>query len=142
MAAEFGADQAVVDAARVLRIPNFYNQKYHPPNQVAVERLSADVYRSSDFHLPLKLSCVASLKTPLRPVASLPGGNGRITQSERDWADTMRRLSLGEDPASVQARLEQKRYDKADPKYYASLTVSKALQELQRRRAGIAGPEL
>ncbi len=142
MAAEFGADQAVVDAARVLRIPNFYNQKYHPPNQVAVERLSAGVYRSSDFHLPLKLSCEASLKTPLRPVASRPSGNGRITQSERDWADTMRRLSLGEDPASVQARLEQKRYDKADPKYYASLTVSKALQELQRRRAGIAGPEL
>ena len=28
MAAEFGADRAVVDAARVLRIPGFYNKKY------------------------------------------------------------------------------------------------------------------
>ena len=142
MAAEFGADQSVVDAARVLRIPNFLNAKYAVPYQVTVERLSAVVYRSSDFHLPLKLSFEASPKTSLRPAALRPSGNGRISQSERDWADTMRRLSRGEDPASVQALLEQKRYDKADPKYYASLTVSKALQELQRRRAGIAGPEL
>jgi hypothetical protein len=142
MAAEFGADQSVVDAARVLRIPNFLNAKYAVPYQVTVERLSAVVYRSSDFHLPLRLSSEASPKTSLRPAALRPSGNGRISQSERDWADTMRRLSLGEDPASVQALLERKRYDKADPKYYASLTVSKALQELQRRRAGIAGPEL
>ena len=49
----------------------------------------------------------------------------------------MRRLSRGEDPASVQALLEQKRYDKADPKYYASLTVSKARRELERRQAGV-----
>ncbi len=142
MAAEFGADQSVVDAARVLRVPNFLNAKYPVPHQVTAERLSAVVYRSSDFHLPLKPSREASLKIPLRPAALRPSGNGRISQSERDWADTMRRLSLGEDPASVQALLEQKRYDKASPKYYASLTVSKALQELQRRRAGIAGPEL
>ena len=54
----------------------------------------------------------------------------------------MQRLSRGEDPASVQALLEQKRYDKANPTYYACLTVSKAIRELERRRAGISGPEL
>jgi hypothetical protein len=69
MAAEFGADQSVVDAARVLRIPNFLNAKYAVPYQVTVERLSAVVCRSSDFHLALGLSSEASPKTSLRPAA-------------------------------------------------------------------------
>ena len=64
MATEFGADRSVVDAARVLRIPSFFNAKYAVPHQVTVERLSPVVYRPSAFHLPLKLSFEASPKTP------------------------------------------------------------------------------
>ena len=142
MATEFGTDRSVVDTARVLRIPSFFNVKYTVPHQVTVRRLSAVVYRPSAFDLPLELSFEASPKTSLRPLASRPTRKGRISQSERDWADTMQRLSRGEDPASVQALLEQKRYDKANPSYYACLTVSKAIRELERRRAGISGPEL
>ena len=69
MAAEFGADRSVVDAARVLRIPSFFNAKYTVPHQVTVRRLSAVVYRPSAFDLPLELSFEASPKTSLRPAS-------------------------------------------------------------------------
>src|SRR4029450_7374734 len=40
MAAEFGADRSVIDAARVLRLPGLYNKKYTVPHQVTAEKLS------------------------------------------------------------------------------------------------------
>jgi hypothetical protein len=64
------------------------------------------------------------------------------SQSERDWVETLRRLSRGEDPVVVRAALEQKRQDKHDPAYYADRTVSRALAELERRRSASFQPEL
>ena len=69
-------------------------------------------------------------------------GPSRISQSERDWAETLDRLQHGESPAAVQAWLEQKRQDKSDPAYYGALTVRKAVAELERRRAASIEAEI
>jgi len=134
MAAEFGADEAVVDVARVLRVPGFYNKKYDTPHQVTAEKLSDQTYKPSHFRLQLDL-----LPEPARGIASKPAAQsrppqGHLSQSEIDWARVMRDLSRGQDPGVVQARLEQQRQDKHNPSDYAARTVSKALAELERRR--------
>ncbi len=135
MAAEFGADLAVVDAARVLRIPDFYNKKYDPPNQVTAEKLSDQTFKPSHFRLQLDLLPEPANATASRPATSRRPSNGRLSQSEIDWARVMRDLSRGQDPAAVQARLEQQRQDKHNPSDYAARTVNKALAELARRRS-------
>ena len=76
----------------------------------------------------------------MRRIGTTKRGNS-LSQSERDWAETMRRLSRGEDPIAVQAWLESRRPDKRQP-YYAELTVRKACVELDRRRGAQAGLEL
>ena len=54
-------------------------------------------------------------------------GNGKLSQSERDWAYALRALRRGESPAIIQARIEQFRPDKSSPRYYAHRTVTRAL---------------
>jgi RepB DNA-primase from phage plasmid len=135
MALTFRADRAVVDAARVLRLPNFSNWKYDPPHRVTADKRSTDTYRPEPFQIPTPVfdDPVMRRMLPRR---------FEISQSERDWAETMRRLSQGEDPGRVQAWLAEKRQDKRRPAAYAELTVRKALTELDRRRACQADPEL
>lgn len=134
MAAEFGSDQAVVDSARVLRIPGLYNKKYKDPHQVTAEKLSDQTYKPSHFGLQLDLLPEPANATAL-PTTKPQPSNGRLSQSEIDWARVMRDLSRGHDPAALQAKLEQQRQDKHDPADYAARTVSKALAELGRRRS-------
>ena len=135
MAAEFGADLAVVDAARVLRIPNFRNKKYDRPTQVTAVKLSDQIYKPSHFRLQLDLLPDPANATASRPTTNHRPSNGRLSQSEIDWARVMRDLSHGQDPAAVQARLEQQRQDKHNPADYAARTVNKARAELARRRS-------
>lgn len=52
MAATFGTDRAVVDAARLLRLPGFENRKYDPPHLVVAARLSSEIYRPEHFQVP------------------------------------------------------------------------------------------
>ncbi len=135
MAAEFGADQAVIDAARVLRIPGLRNRKYNTPHQVTAEKLSDQTYKPSHFRLQLDLLPEPANATASRPTINHRRSNGGLSQSEIDWARVMRDLSRGQDPAAVQARLEQQRQDKHNPADYAARTVHKALAELARRRS-------
>ena len=134
MAAAHGADRAATDVTRVLRIPGLQNRKYDPPFKVIAEKLSAAIYTPADFRieartewLPERLSAIPRPRSHQGPC--------RISQSERDWAETLDRLQRGENPAAVQAWLERKRQDKNDPVYYAAVTVRKAVAELERRRA-------
>jgi len=134
MAAAHGADRAATDVTRVLRIPDLQNRKYDPPFRVIAEKLSAAIYTPADFRieartewLPERLSAISRPRSHQGPC--------RISQSERDWAETLDRLQRGENPAAVQAWLERKRQDKNDPVYYAAVTVRKAVAELERRRA-------
>ena len=52
---------------------------------------------------------------------------GGLSKSERDWYEVHRRLALGHPPAELIAWLEQRRGDKRHPRYYAELTVGKAV---------------
>ena len=128
MAFKHNADRAATDVTRVLRIPGLYNRKYDPPYLVIAEKLSDLICYPSDFRIERHLETIPAIQTPRIRA-------GPISQSERDWAETLRRLDQGESPAAVQAWLEQKRQDKPNPGYYAALTVRKALAELERRRA-------
>jgi len=137
MAATFGTDRAVVDAARVLRLPGFYNRKGEPPHRVTAERLSTDVFGPGNFQIP-----TPEFEQPLMRRMRVVHQPGSLSQSERDWAETLRRLSLGESPTAVKAWLEGTRQDKSQPAYYAEITVRKACAELDRRRGAPACLEL
>jgi hypothetical protein len=129
MAIKYGADRAATDVTRVLRIPGFYNRKYDPPYLVIAGKLSDHIYHPSDFSIEPQLRVVPKPQT-----LSSRTSKGFASQSERDWAETLRRLDQGEDPAAIQAWLEQKRQDKPDPKYYSTRTVQRALQERENKK--------
>ncbi len=140
MVVAHGADRAATDVTRVLRIPGFYNRKYDPPCQVTAEKLSDGANFPSDFRIEPQgegLQYSRSTADPRPPVRQ-----GTVSQSERDWAETLSRLEQGEPPAAVQAWLRQKRQDKSDPVYYAALTVRKAVAELDRRRTASIEAEI
>ena len=137
MAATFGADRAVVDAARVLRLPGFYNRKGEPPHRVTAEQFSNDAYNPSHFQLP-----TPEFDQPVMRRMRVVHQPGSLSQSERDWAETLQRLSRGESPTAVKAWLQGTRQDKSQPAYYAEITVRKAAAELDRRRGIQPGLEL
>jgi hypothetical protein len=135
MAAEFGADRAVVDAARVLRVPGFTNHKYREPHFITAQRHSTEVYRSEDFRFPLPE--FASDTSNLSRTATTKAGSSKakpskeISQSERDWAYAKQRLAMGADPEQVVQAITEYRPDKWNPGDYARRTVEKAKAELQ-----------
>jgi hypothetical protein len=58
-----------------------------------------------------------------------------ISQSERDWAHVKSALASGADPEELITQLAHSRAnDKSDPQYYARLTVTKALADLQMHK--------
>ena len=142
MAMAHGADRAATDVTRVLRIPGlFVNWKYDPPFKVSAEKLSAAIYMPIDFRIEPQIERLPETPAAIsRPRDQL--GRGQISQSERDWAETLDRLAHGENPAAVQAWLEQRRQDKHDPGYYAAMTVRKAVAELDRRRMACIEAEI
>jgi len=137
MAIEYAADRAATDVTRVLRIPGFRNHKYSPPYQVTAEKISAVPYSLKDFRIPYEAKIHPIAVAIERRLGKHPG-SGNTSQSERDWAETLRRLERGDHPSIVQMWLAQSRPDKHNPNYYAALTVRKALAEIERRREGPA----
>ncbi len=128
---EFGADPAATDCARVMRIPGFVNHKRNPGHFVRADQLSNALY--SPDHFPRlthedRLTPSVEVKAPTRK----RGPQNRLSQSELDWAYAKRALARGETPDSVIAAIAAfRRGDKADPEYYARLTVSKAVATLE-----------
>ena len=121
MAATFGADRAVVDAARVLRLPGFYNRKGEPLHRVTAEQFSRDVCNPSHFQLP-----TPEFDQPVMRRMQAGHQPGSLSQSELDWAEALQRLSGGESPTAVKAWLEGTRQDKSQHAYYAEITVRQA----------------
>jgi len=142
MAVAYGADRAATDCSRVMRIPGFNNWKYEKPYRVAAEKLSDGIYKPADFRINVELQPDQELCSRTAMEEARHAIVRHWSQSERDWVDTLRRLSRGEDPVVVRTALEQKRQDKHDPAYYADRTVSRALAELARRRSASFQPEL
>jgi hypothetical protein len=142
MVREFGADPAATDLSRVLRIPGFANHK-RSGHMVRMEQLSAATY--SPGHFPrFEQGDRRNQEGGARPDESRRIRHGHISQSELDWAYAKRALARGESPESVAASIaEYRRGDKADPEYYASLTVRKAAEDLAAIQASrdSAGPD-
>jgi hypothetical protein len=132
LATQFGGDIAATDISRVLRVPGFTNRKYNEQFLVRAIQEADQIYRLHDFAV-----CEDSPDAP-RHVGD--GGcrarrmpSGHRSQSEADWAYAKRALARGDSPEEIIRKIADYRaYDKADPDYYARLTVTKASAELVR----------
>jgi len=132
LAHEFGGDTAATDATRVLRISSLHNWKYTQPFIVTARQLSEKIPAVADFQLNLVPGAAPVTPAPSRLTRFV--GPQKITQSERDWAMVMDRLSRGESRDVIQRDLEVRRQDKPRPAFYAQLTVDKAVKEIQLRK--------
>jgi len=132
LANQFGGDPAATDVSRVLRLPGFTNRKYHEQFVVRVHHETDQFYHLGDFRVqedsPDAPRHQADAHEPTRRLPS-----GHRSQSEADWAYAKRALARGDDVEKIIQRIADYRADdKADPKYYARLTVIKAqLSQMQ-----------
>ena len=129
LAREFGGDPAATDATRVLRLPGFANKKYDTDFYVEGRKCSAETYHLRDFKLHIDSQDAPRHHTHSR--TKRQSGSFVPSQSEHDWAFAKRALARGDDPEVVIQQIANYRSgEKADPQYYARLTVTKALAEL------------
>jgi hypothetical protein len=132
LAVQFNGDTAATDISRVLRLPGFSNRKYNEQFLVRAIQETDVIYHLRDFTIheespeaPRRLS--DGHESPRRM------SNGHRSQSEADWAYAKRALARGDSADQVIQRIADYRADdKADPLYYARLTVIKAqLSQIQ-----------
>ncbi len=126
LAAQFGGDPAATDVSRVLRLPGFTNRKYNEAFVVRVYHETDLIYHLGDFKVqedsPEAPRHLGDAHEPTRRLAA-----GHRSQSESDWAYAKRALARGDEPDEIVRRIADYRAeDKADPLYYARLTVGKA----------------
>jgi len=135
LANKFGGDLAATDSTRVLRLPGFPNHKLPEEFIVQARQESDAVYTLRDFTIdedsPETPRHFGEAQERRRTVPS-----EHKSQSEHDWAYAKRAISRGDDPEVVIQRIADYRSeDKADPNYYARLTVRKAQAHLATDRA-------
>ena len=126
LAAQFNGDPAATDISRVLRLPGFANRKYNEQFLVRAVHESDAIYHLRDFNIE-----EGSPEAPRRlsdgHTSSRRMPSGHRSQSEADWAYAKRALARGDNTDQVIQRIADYRADdKADPLYYARLTVIKA----------------
>lgn len=140
LATQFRGDIAATDISRVLRMPGFVNRKYNEAFLVRAVQETDAIYHLRDFVLyddspeaPRRLS---ESHNPSRHIPS-----GHRSQSEADWAYAKRALARGDNPDEIMRRIADYRADdKADPAYYARLTVIKAQLSLMSPQARTPTP--
>jgi hypothetical protein len=130
LASQYGGDPAATDISRLLRLPGFTNRKYNEAFVVRVQQETDEVHHIQDFHVQ-----EGNPESPRHLEDSQQGGRripaGHRSQSEADWAYARRALARGDAPEEVIRRIADYRAeDKADPGYYARLTVTKAQRTL------------
>lgn len=133
MARKFGGDPAATDAARVLRLPGFFNQKYEASTLVSAEEYSERVNHFLDFKL--RKDPADSPHQPIRHNSPrTPSFQSRpLSQSEHDWAFAKRALRRGTAPEEVVFSIARFREGEKDDVFdYARRTVLKAQAELRR----------
>lgn len=140
IAREFDGDRAATDAARVLRVPGFMNKKYEQDFLVSAQQHSDRIYHLRDFELKAE-PVDSGYRQPRHQSPQAKRSEPRpISQSERDWAHVKSGLAKGADPEELIAQLAHSRAnDKSDPQYYARLTVTKALADLQMHNSVLSG---
>jgi hypothetical protein len=131
IAHRFGADEAVWDSARVLRVPGFRNTKREGTwfTKIVSSDRPSRVLSPRDFPAFPPPGPSTTRERTAKPTAVTHGGS----RSERDWAEVMQALEKGESPAAIRERLEASRQDKPNPQYYAQRTVDRAVQVQQRK---------
>jgi hypothetical protein len=126
LATQFGGDIAATDISRVLRMPGFANRKYMEPFFVRAVQEADAIYHLRDFVL-YEDAPETPRRVPEGQSASRRMPSGHRSQSEADWAYAKRALARGDNPDQIIQRIADYRADdKADPAYYARLTVIKA----------------
>jgi hypothetical protein len=133
LANQFHGDPAATDVSRVLRLPGFTNRKYNEQFVVRVHHELDQVYHLGDFRVqedsPDAPRHLADAHEPTRRVPS-----GHRSQSEADWSYAKRALSRGDNVEEIIRRIaDYRKEDKADPNYYARLTVIKAQLSMMSR---------
>ena len=112
---------------------------------VRMERLSSSIYSPEQFpRLEQEDRRTRVSQSVLGSQLGRHAPRGHLSQSELDWAYAKRALARGESPEAVTASIaDYRRGEKADPEYYAHLTVRKAAQDLSDARVSpeSAGPE-
>jgi RepB DNA-primase from phage plasmid len=135
-----GADPCVVDVARVLRLPGFYNHKYSPACLVTVGARSGATRSPEDF--PRLTGDEPVLESFPRANSSREQGRAPdlTSQSERDWAYAKRALRRGDAESVITEEIARYRAgQKHDPYDYAQRTVRKAIGRSEE--ASAPGPE-
>ena len=137
---QFGGDPAATDVSRVLRLPNFINRKYNEAFVVRVHHETDQVYHLGDFRLQEDSpDAPRHLGDAHEPTPRVPSGHR--SQSEADWSYAKRALARGDEPGEIMRRIADYRSDdKADPAYYAQLTVTKARAALASEKLRNAKP--
>jgi RepB DNA-primase from phage plasmid len=135
MVREFGGDPAGTDATRVLRLPGFAHKKYATDFYVDARKESTEINHLRDFKL--HIDSQDSPRHFYRDRAKRgPAARTNLSQSEHDWTFAKRALARGVNPEAVAQQIARYRAtDKANPLYYARLTVQKAQAEIERVEA-------
>jgi hypothetical protein len=142
LALQYGGDPAATDISRLLRLPGFANRKYNDAFVVRVHHETAALYHSQDFRVqedsPESPRHLGDSQNSARRIPT-----GHRSQSEADWAYAKRALARGDNTEQIIQRIADYRAeDKADPYYYARLTVIKAQLALMSPEQGrLAAPE-
>jgi len=136
------ADPCVVDVARVLRLPGFYNHKYHPAYLVTAEA-RCDAIRGPDHFPKLAVDEPMVEQFPkASPSRRRSTGFNLVSQSERDWAYAKRALGRGEPERRITEEIARYRVgQKHNPQDYAQRTVRKAARRLEQAGREQGGPE-
>jgi len=141
LARDTGADIAVTDAPRLLRLPGFFNHKYQLPHFVTVSYFHESASSAADFPpIPADDHTATTLNPFAVPRPSQPNSRGDGSRSGEDWRRSLSRLRLGADPELLIRELAAARSDKAKPLDYARRTIHRALAlirstPIQHRRA-------
>jgi hypothetical protein len=130
LAHTLGADAAVHDLSRVLRLPGFRNYKYDPAPFVRLEvETSLVSYPPSAFPIPpIETPRVKADRSSVKP----PGRTTNPSQSERDWAFVCEGLARRRPWPHLWRTLVDRRVDKPNPRFYASLTILNALRSASK----------
>jgi RepB DNA-primase from phage plasmid len=126
LAVAFGGDPACTDCNRVLRVPGFFNHKYHPAHRVTVEYPSDSIWSPADFRLD-RTGTNAML---FEHATTSRKQSRKHSNSESDWAWVSGQLAHGKDALKVTRELVSRRSDKPNPLYYAQRTVDVASARL------------
>jgi len=139
LASQYGGDPAATDISRLLRLPGFTNRKYNEAFVVRVHHETDALYHGQAFQVqedsPESPRHLGDSQNSSRTIPT-----GHRSQSEADWAYAKRALARGDNTEQIIQRIADYRADdKADPWYYARLTVIKAqLSYLRQSPTGIS----